>query len=215
MRSFNISENGSRAGVITFSWHAEHSIKLNDHKDVEGFLVAVEELPLLGATTRIDKALNMAKSEMFTAENGGRPNVPKLIILLTDGSQTKDADAVDPGGIAEELRQSGIKLIVVGIGKNVNVAEMLRIAGRASNVYEARNFDQLTSRKFIDQISKSSCEQSKSKYFIMIFKDFARFFLLVEKCVLPFLGIFPLILIFRNTTTQNFRQSRRQQDAKR
>ena len=159
--SFNISENGSRAGVITFSGHAEHSIKLNDHKEVDGFMAAVDKLPLFGQTTRIDKALNMAKSEMFTAENGGRPNVPKLIILLTDGSQTKHDDAVNPGDIAKELRKSGIKLIVIGIGKKANITEMLHIAGHASNVYEVSNFDQLTSSKFIEQITKSSCEQSK------------------------------------------------------
>ena len=128
---------------------------------MDGFLAAVDKLPLFGHTTRIDKALNMAKTEMFTAENGGRPNVPKLIIVLTDGSQTKDADAVDPGDIAEELRKSGIKLIIIGIGKNVNNTEMLHMAGRASNVYQASNFDQLTSSKFIDRISKSSCEKSK------------------------------------------------------
>ena len=126
-----------------------------------GFLAAVDKLPLFGYTTRIDKALNMAKSEMFKAENGGRPNVPKLIILLTDGRQTKDADAMNPGDIAEELRKSGIKLIVIGIGKYVNVTELLQMAGHPSNVYEVSNFDQLASREFIERISESSCDQSK------------------------------------------------------
>ena len=160
--SFDLSANGSRAGVITFSWHAEHSIKLNDHRDLDTFLSAVDSLPLFGHTTRIDKALKMAKSDMFSAENGGRTNVPKLIILLTDGSQTKDADAVDPGMIAGELRKAGIKLIVIGIGKNVDSNELSHMAGDVSNVYQASNFDQLISSSFIDRISKSSCEQSKT-----------------------------------------------------
>lgn len=160
-RSFNISANGSRAGAITFSWHAEHSIKLNDHRELGGFLTAVDNLPMFGHTTRIDKALSMAKSDMFTRENGGRAGVPKLIILLTDGSQTKDADATDPGRIAEELRKMGIKLIVIGIGKNVNGKELLHMAGDVSNVYQASNFDELSSSGFVGRVSRSSCKQSK------------------------------------------------------
>ena len=158
---FNISPNGSRAGVITFSWHAEHSVKLKDHTDAGSFLNAVDGLPLFGHTTRIDKALRMAKSDMFTAESGARAGVPKLIILLTDGSQTKDADAVDPGIIADEIRRMGIKLTVIGIGDRVDGKELLHMAGDASNVYRAKSFDQLTSSSFIESVSKSSCQQSK------------------------------------------------------
>ena len=32
--TFGVSDQGSRAGVITFSYYTEHSIKLNDYKDI-------------------------------------------------------------------------------------------------------------------------------------------------------------------------------------
>ena len=57
---------------------------------------------------------------MFTPVNGGRLNVPKLVILLTDGSQTQDRHAEDPSVISQELRKSGINIIVVGIGPQVS-----------------------------------------------------------------------------------------------
>ena len=40
--TFGISPNGSRAGVITFSYYTEHSIKLKDHTDLLGFNKAVD-----------------------------------------------------------------------------------------------------------------------------------------------------------------------------
>lgn len=161
--NFKISANGSRAGVITFSWHADHSVKLKDHSGLSTFLSAVDGLPLFGHTTRIDKALKLAKREMFTAENGARAGVPKLVVLLTDGSQTRDADAVDPGLVADEMRATGVKLIVIGIGSRVDRKELLHLAGGASNVYQASNFDELTSSSFVERISKTSCKQCKEE----------------------------------------------------
>ena len=70
----------------------------------------------MGYTTRIDRALRQAQKEFFTAANGGRKNIPKIIILLTDGTQSEDDDAEDPAKIAKELRGAGMSTIVVGIG---------------------------------------------------------------------------------------------------
>ena len=108
--TFGVSSNGSRAGVVTFSYYTEHSIKLNDHTDLASFNAAVDSIPLMGSTTRIDKALRLTQKELFSIPNGGRPGVTKVLIVLTDGSQTKDAGAEDPGDVADEIRKSGINI---------------------------------------------------------------------------------------------------------
>ena len=169
--NLGISTNGSRAGVITFSWQTEHSIKLKDHETTQGFQEAVNRLPLFGHTTRIDKALNLANQELFKAENGGRPGVPKLIILLTDGSQTRDADALDPGIIAAKIRAAGVKLIVVGIGNNVDSGELLHIANEKSNLYLAKDFNELKSPSFTANMTTISCAKGNKairKYFSLL-----------------------------------------------
>ena len=86
--AFNIGEDGSRAGVVTFSYDSEHSIKLKDHMDISSFGAAVDAIPLMGSTTRIDTALRLAQKELFSVENGGRDIAPNILVLLTDGSQT-------------------------------------------------------------------------------------------------------------------------------
>ena len=156
--TFGVSSNGSRAGVVTFSHHAEHSIKLNEHTDLTSFDAAVDSIPLMGSTTRIDKALRLTQKELFSIPNGGRPGVTKVLIVLTDGSQTKDAGAEDPGDVADEIRKSGINILTVGIGKGVNKTELAHISGGADKVFSAASFDQLISSQFLDVVNNAGCE---------------------------------------------------------
>lgn len=160
--TFGVSDQGSRAGVVTFSYFSEHSIKLNDHTSLNSFNQAVDDIALMGSTTRIDKALRMTQKAMFSIPNGGRPGVNKILIVLTDGSQTQDAGAEDPGDVAEELRQSGIRLITIGIGKGVNTTELAHIAGKPENVFSAASFDELISTVFLDQVNKLGCAEGMS-----------------------------------------------------
>ena len=44
------------------------------------WFILVARIPLLGSSTRIDKALRLAHDELFAPENGGRANVPKVLI---------------------------------------------------------------------------------------------------------------------------------------
>lgn len=164
---FGVSSNGSRVGVITFSYRAELSIKLNSFTDLSSFNKAVDKIPLMNFTTRIDRALRLAQKDMFRFENGGRVGVSKLIILLTDGSQTPGGDAEDPDMIADELRNAGIVILGVGIGSAVNETELNHITGGKSNTYTAATFDSLTNNDFMHKIKNGSCESGSFSYFYL------------------------------------------------
>ena len=156
--SFGISADGSRAGVVTFSSRAEHSIKMNEHVNINSFNTAVDNIALMGFQTRIDIALRLTQKELFAIQNGGRPNVQKILILLTDGSQTPTPGAEDPGDIADEIRNAGITVLVVGIGANTNPAELKDMAGgNDDKVFSAKSFDELVSADFISNIAGSTC----------------------------------------------------------
>lgn len=155
--SFGISADGSRAGIVTFSYNAELSAKLSDYKTGSEFKNAVDRLKFMGYTTRIDKALKVAKDELFSKSNGARERVAKILIILTDGAQTRDSDAVDPWTIAETIRNSGVSVIVVGIGSKVKTSELARIAGDKSRLFLAKNFDHLNSAAFLKKLSSTSC----------------------------------------------------------
>ena len=157
--AFGVSADGSRAGVITFSYYSEHSIKMKDHTDISSFNKAVDAIPLMGSTTRIDRALRLTQKELFAPENGGRPGITKILILLTDGTQTKDQGAEDPGDITDEIRATGVVVIVIGIGPGTDQKELAHMAGGADNAFSAASFDELVGGDFINTVTSKSCDE--------------------------------------------------------
>lgn len=164
--AFGFGNHGSRVSVITFSNTAELSIKLNKYTDSISFNKAVDEIKLMNSVTRIDLALRLAQREMFITKNGGRSGISKVIVLLTDGEQTKERGYEKPAKIAEELRKAGIELIVVGIGSGVNSAELREIAGGANKVFRDYTFNRLLSTIFIQSISTQVCDKSFLQKFV-------------------------------------------------
>ena len=158
--SLSISDKGSRAAVVLFSFYAQLSIKFTDHMKTEDFKRAVDALPLMRSTTRIDRALTTAYNEMFNEKNGMRVTVPKVLVLLTDGEQTKGGDAIAPAQVVRKFHDAGIKVIVIGIGKGVNPAELGALVKSKDNLYLAKDFDQLKSVQFVDDIIGSTCLQT-------------------------------------------------------
>ena len=150
-----VEEGGSRAGIITFSYDAELSVDLSDFRDTSKFKAIVYKLPFMGYTTRIDKALMLAKEKLFKVSVNSRP---KIMFLLTDGRQTADPDAVDPGIVASEIRTLfDVKIFVIGIGRRVNPSELAHIAGDTANVFLAKGFPQLTSVPFVKKVAGMFC----------------------------------------------------------
>ena len=84
----DVSENGTRVGVVSFNSKARVDIKLNDHDNIDDFNKGVDNVRMLGHLNRIDKALTVVQNEFFTKTNGARRGVPKVVVLLTDSSQT-------------------------------------------------------------------------------------------------------------------------------
>ena len=176
-----IAPDGNRAGIVTFSYFAELTGKLSDSVAPDGFEAMVDKIPFMGYTTRIDRALKLVGKEMFKTSNGARAGVPKILFVLTDGTQTKDSDAVDPALIASELREKlGIRLIVIGIGRRVSPGELSRIAGSSSNLFMAKDFKQLKSADFITDVSSLFCRQGTYLHVYTL-----HYVLLSSDCTLP------------------------------
>ena len=160
--SLGIGKDGNRGSIVTFSYNAQLTVTLSDSAAASSpdFSALVDKVPFMGYTTRIDRALRLVMNEMFKKANGARDGVPRILFVLTDGTQTKDRDAIDPASIASELRKKlGIRLFVIGMGTRVNPAELSLIAGEPSSVFLAKTLNQLQSADFIGKISSSVCLQ--------------------------------------------------------
>ena len=134
---------------------------MKDHTDITSLASAVDDIKLMGMTTRIDRALRLAQKELFAPENGGRPELQQVLILMTDGTQTKSESAEHPGDIAAEIRKSGITVIVIGVGDGINHEELDHMAGGSGKAHTAKSFDELIGSEFIKKIAEESCSEGK------------------------------------------------------
>ena len=159
--SFGISENGTKAGVISYSDIAESSIKFKDHKDIQSFWDTADKIPLLNSKNRIDKALKLADTDMFSLANGAKPATTNLLIILTTGTQSNDADAEDPVAIAEQMVKSGVNVLIVGIGSNVNEDRLKAMTGDGAKVFMVDSFDDLNDPALIKDIGSIACQSGK------------------------------------------------------
>ena len=167
--NLNISRLGSHVSVVLFSYYAELKIKFSDYTNIDDFKSAVNALPLMKSTTRIDKALKTAYDEMFNERNGMRVRVPKVLVLLTDGEQTKDRDAVAPSKVVQRFHDAGIKVVVVGIGRSVNPSELRTLVRAEKDLFLAKDFDQLKSLDFVDSITGTTCLQTGKFGFLELY----------------------------------------------
>ena len=72
------------------------------------------------------------RENCFTAAAGARPNITRIVIVLTDGlSYDTDVTAYE----ARKARAAGLHLFAVGIGNQVDVNELNDIASKPSDYY--------------------------------------------------------------------------------
>ncbi len=90
-------------------------------------------------------------------QNGARTNVPKVLFVITDGSQTGSYTQARRTP-AELLKKMNVPIIVLGIGGVVNKAEMDILAGSSKNVFLSKDMDTLISPDTLDRVIKTACD---------------------------------------------------------
>ena len=113
----------------------------------------------MGSHTKIDLALNKTL-EVFKVENGGRPDKRKLIVLVTDGRQTRDKRYpwTEPVVVADRIRKKmDPHFLVIGVGSHVNNTELKLIAEPKGVYRHVEDFDELSSEEFVKKLSKELC----------------------------------------------------------
>lgn len=160
-RSFDLSKLGTHAAVIVYGTDASVDIKLGQYETIEEFSDAVRKLKYKGGETRIDKALAMATSQVFTPENGGRSGMPKMLIIMTDGQQTSAPDAVPLDKVVVPLRSSGVKIVTIAIGKEVDKYELIALSESRDNIHHVQSFETLF--ETVTDVGQSLCQKASKQ----------------------------------------------------
>lgn len=156
--SFIIGPGKTFTAVIQYGTSATTAIRFTDYMNNADFNTAVDALPYLRGKTRIDKALQLASSELLTERSGTRTGVAKVLVLLTDGRQSRAPEGVDVQKAATPLLSAGVRVFAVGIGTEIDENELQLIVDKTDDVILVSSFDGLAAR--VRQLSIATCDSS-------------------------------------------------------
>jgi len=80
-------------------------------------LAGVDRIRYLRENTNMTGGLKVARQEVFSGDYERRPNAESLIILITDGVPTHDADKLN--GEVDAIKRMGIRIIGLGVTNKV------------------------------------------------------------------------------------------------
>ena len=133
---FKISPSDTRAGFILFGQDARLVARLNLYKNERSLKALVDSLQNPGDGSRLDKALDMARSEVLFSPFGARNGVPKSLVVFVSHKSN-----VNPLIAAQKLKDLGVKIITVGVGQEADVDYLESISGRKEDMVLAREAD--------------------------------------------------------------------------
>ena len=142
--------------VVLYSTGATTAIKFDDFTSADSFERAVKLLKHERGFTRIDLALQRAYYDLFGRRGSSRYEVPKIAFLITDGKQTEDSQALSLGKMARLIKDQRVRIVAIGVGKQVETQELMTIATNEKDVIQADTFDDLLEK--VQPIAESACE---------------------------------------------------------
>ncbi|EAW48748.1 collagen, type XII, alpha 1, isoform CRA_a [Homo sapiens] len=151
VKSFEISPNRVQISLVQYSRDPHTEFTLKKFTKVEDIIEAINTFPYRGGSTNTGKAMTYVREKIFVPSKGSRSNVPKVMILITDG---KSSDAFrDP---AIKLRNSDVEIFAVGV-KDAVRSELEAIASppAETHVFTVEDFDAFQRISF--ELTQSIC----------------------------------------------------------
>lgn len=130
--SRGFDKSNTHVGLMAYGDNVKTALNLKGINDFKEFDDAVNIAPYIGGKAFTGNALLQMKTALFAIS--GRQDAPRALILLSSGGSADDV--VAPG---EELRDSGVKVTAIGLGKQANVRELINIASepKSEHVFTA------------------------------------------------------------------------------
>ena len=92
---FHVSKDGTHFGFIHYNQDSVVDFDFADSAfhNPQALKEKILEIKYDPGRTRTDKAIKMANERLFTERSGARKDVPKFLIVLTDGKTSEDSAA--------------------------------------------------------------------------------------------------------------------------
>ncbi|WAR10991.1 MATN1-like protein [Mya arenaria] len=141
VNSLNISPGTINVGFTVYSSDIDQHVGLRPFKPRLVLNAMAKNLARpTGIATNTARGIAKVR-EAFRNQSPERANSPKIMIVITDGSSENPAETIRQAGLA---KQDGIKIITVGVGKNIFEEELREIATNKQKYYNSPDFAALS-----------------------------------------------------------------------
>ena len=154
--SFLKNKVGSRVGLMQYSILPKMNVRFSDELTREQFRSVLDKVRYEGGYTRLDRALKLAAQELFVNEEGSRKDIPRVMVIITDGINTEEPDSVALDTAVAPLKRAGVTVFVVCIGSEKGRDEMYLLTEQNRNLYFVRTYNELSLQ--LRKVSKDICE---------------------------------------------------------
>ncbi|PAA85945.1 hypothetical protein BOX15_Mlig006812g2 [Macrostomum lignano] len=164
-----------RVGVIRFNHRADIVMDLDSwqrhsHEDIQKKIAAIQYQPGL---TFLGEALHVVRTRMWRRRAGMRRDVPRVTILLTDGTDTNGE--VDQYFEAEKLRERGVFFVTIALGDQIGKGESRRslekLAGPEGRVFifGLRDFQDI--HGLVSRVLSFHCERPMCPHPYLVYSE--------------------------------------------
>ena len=129
--SFVISPRGTHIGVVTFSQKPRPIFSFNKYFSRKAVLKAIDNIPYIQGGTRIGLAIR--RTTRYLYKTHPHPGRRKILIVMTDGISYDDV--IVP---ARRLRQTGVEIIGLGIGRKFSRRQLTKITANPRKVFTSQ-----------------------------------------------------------------------------
>jgi hypothetical protein len=141
-----IGPDETHIGLVDFGYRGYLRFDLNAYTDQSAAAEHLGSLKYLGERTNTTGGLYVSRRILTEPQYGPRGgDIPKIIVLVTDGNPNEQVETLEDE--VRNIRQAGIRIVVVGITKAVNEAIMRGIASTPDDYIYAEDFKSLSSVK--------------------------------------------------------------------
>lgn len=140
VRNSKIGPEYAQISIVAFADKVRNVFWLNDYKYKDKVSAQIHQLQRIGGMTYTNLALKHVRMESFKKEHGGRSEALKVVVVLTDGQSLMPEETLKE---AQGLHNTGANVFAVGVGRDVSIEELKKVASNEEYVFHVTSFDML------------------------------------------------------------------------
>ncbi|KAJ8311317.1 hypothetical protein KUTeg_011129 [Tegillarca granosa] len=150
INNLEIGRDTIHAGIVVYSTIIGEVINLTPYKQKQTLIYQTTRLKQPKDGTNTARGISKMR-QIMNAQ--GRPNAPKVMVIITDGRSTVPRNTLQE---ANNAKADGYTIIAVGVGQEAFTTELTQIATNERKVFAVSDFKELT--RIIVEIRDLICQ---------------------------------------------------------